>query len=187
MVTQLAGPTKPGGSPDRTVNPATFTWNATGGGIAGSAECSLDGGATFAVCTGSDATSAIVNLGPPPPPDGVLFHMQIRTRNAAGLSAAAPIDWQFNPMPATISVDGLDPPTNSTATPFRPLVTVNGGAVHLTCIVDPTTPPALQKDPVACGPTDARLDAVTGTHTLRVIATNASGTFIPPDLTFTYS
>jgi len=180
--------TQPMGTSSHTANPATFTWNGTGGGKAGSVECSLDRGATFFACTGPDPTTAVVGFGQDPPPEGIPERVQIRSRNAAGVSPTIEIfPWQFNPAPATITSVDVDPVSNSSARPFRPVVGLTGGAVNLTCLIDAPNPLTNLAGAVLCGPLDPPLPAITGSHTLTVIASNASGTFIAQPFPFTYN
>jgi hypothetical protein len=62
-------------------------------------------------------------------------------------------------------------------------VTLTGGAVNLTCVVD-------DKPPVKCGPNDVLPDPAPDNvpqHSVIVTASNINGTFIAPQFDWVYS
>jgi hypothetical protein len=169
------------GASAATADPATFTWTPTGG-VASSAECSVDDGA-FAPCgIGTPGTADITF--DPAPPEGIVHPVRVRLRNAAGLSPPALVNWQFNPLAAAITSVTVNPPPGSPSAKFRVVVTLTGGAVNLTCAVD-------GKAAVPCGPDDPPLpdpapDNVPQ-HSVIVTASNINGMFIAPQFDWVYN
>jgi hypothetical protein len=169
------------GASPATANPATFTWTATEG-VASSSECSVDNGA-FTPCGAGTPGTADVTFSPAPP-EGVVHPVRVRLRNAAGVSPAALVNWQFNPLAAAITNVTVNPPPGSPSAKFRVVVTLTGGAVNLTCVID-------GNPPVKCGPNDPMLDDPIGNnvpqHSVIVTASNINGTFIAPQFDWVYN